>query len=502
MLYQSGKSNINTNLFTYLILKFNFTFELQLYFYLLHVALHTTFNTQLVLLQNFVFRMLSKKIGTLTALAGVVAVSASVIISAFEKYFKIKKQQKNENADKINEKTSDSQLLMYQQNKKFINSSSIPKEKLDKVISKHYIRLANIIEETNDETKNESSTRYGNSFSILQDSQRPKYQQNKPFISSPLVPKEKQQKLNKVISKRYIGLANTSTVTLGAHDENQCENENDDDYDQNEHFDQSDECGEYDDVNKYYNDESDNDLEDNAKYYELEDVNKYFEVHDGCDYIDTDKGSDEESDEDQEKYFGGYANEEIANYNGLEDVSKYFKYFEVHDGCDEGSNEESDDDQEKYFGGYAHELEDVGKYFEVHDGCNDIGEDKGFNKESDDDLEKYFDGYNTDNADGDEGSEYSDDDLAKYFGNYESDEINEYESDEDDEYFGSDEFENNECENVEYIDPNPKSGKIVKLEITEDEKRAATLNLVRSFEQLEKLLENEGRNVEIPRPDY
>ncbi|CAG8550383.1 2667_t:CDS:2 [Diversispora eburnea] len=380
--------------------------------------------------------MFSKQIGTLTAFAGVVAVSVSVIISAFNNEIK-------ENTDKINE-------------------------------------------EINNETKNKS-------LSILCDSQYLIYQlKNKPFISSPLVPKEKQQKLNKVISKRYTGLANTSAVTLGVHDDNQYD-------DDDEHFDQLGELGEYNDVNKYYNDEyndvnkyyndeyndmnkyyndeSDNDLEDNAKYYELEEVGKYFEVHDGCDYIDADKESNEESDEDQEKYFDGYANEVIVNYNELEDVSKYFKYFEVHDGY-------------------------VGKSFEVHDGCDDIGAGayKESNEESDDDLEKYFEGYNTNNANGNEGSEDSDDD-------YESDENDEYEarSDEDDEceeYFENDEFENNEFENVKYIDPNPKSGKIVKLEITEDEKRAASLNLIRSFEQLEKLLENEGYNVEIPRPDY
>ncbi|RHZ85987.1 hypothetical protein Glove_57g71 [Diversispora epigaea] len=71
-------------------------------------------------------------------------------------------------------------------------------------------------------------------------------------------------------------------------------NENNDDDDRNKHF----------ELHEYFN--------NNLVYKLLKDIAKYLEDHDGCDDIGVDKGSNEESDEDQEKYFGGYNTDILA----------------------------------------------------------------------------------------------------------------------------------------------------------------------------------------------
>ncbi|CAG8549081.1 3858_t:CDS:2 [Diversispora eburnea] len=138
---------------------------------------------------------------TLTALAGAVVISASVILLISEKHFKIKKQENqktSENMDQYVEANNEqidshSQHQIFQQNKNFVSSPFTIKEKQQKrhsVISKQHARLESIIEETDNEIDNEESNN-GNVAHRL--------------INSPLVPKGRQKKLDK-ISKRYTSL--------------------------------------------------------------------------------------------------------------------------------------------------------------------------------------------------------------------------------------------------------------------------------------------------------
>ncbi|CAG8522152.1 7709_t:CDS:2 [Diversispora eburnea] len=146
---------------------------------------------------------------TLTALVSAVVISTSVILLISKKCFETEEQenrQTNENSDQYLEETNEannqqndshSQNQIIRQNKKFVSSPFIIKEKQQKrnsVIAKQHTKLESITEETDDEINNEGT----NDESLLTHDGNAA----RRSINSMLVSRRKQQKLIK-ISKRY-----------------------------------------------------------------------------------------------------------------------------------------------------------------------------------------------------------------------------------------------------------------------------------------------------------
>ncbi|CAG8522114.1 7707_t:CDS:2 [Diversispora eburnea] len=92
--------------------------------------------------------------------------------------------------------------------------------------------------------------------------------------------------------------------------------------------------------------------------------------------------------------------------------------------------------------------------------------------------------------DQDDDNEYNDNDKERYDDKYE-------------ERYTNGSYENRESNSVCYENSqNKKSGKLVKYEITGEEKSRAANYLVHSYNDFEQSLFNEGYDIEIPRPYF